>query len=538
MTDERRLFLRRIRIRMRLAWMSATAQRYAPHVGVLLVVVFAADWLIPLQHGLAITGSVLGIALLLLVIGGFSFRISDWDAARAAERGLNARDALTTALEFADAEDGVHRIIQERADRVAAESEPAVAIPIRADSSRLRQFGIAGALALLIGLLPPLGSSPALSSAVAEAIEAEAEQVERIAEAVAEADVETSEEIVTELERVAEELRRSETLEEALQTLEDAETRLAERVDPSFLSQKAAVQGLARDLALRPLAEGPLDAASQMEQLADELASLSDQELKALQDRLEDLAGSQAAGNPTLSSQLSEAARAMSAGDVAAAADSLQQAAAGQQSGLEGARGQQALTETQRALESARARLSGSAQPQGEGQGEGESQGEGQGQGQGQGQGEGQGQGQGQGQGEGQGQGSGGQPSAGGGSGQISGVAPGSGNASGQGGQGTVGRGTGEEYGTEVDTTSIFNPVEEGNVSDLVQVGIDGGSPDGQIVGRAEAPTQTGESVVPYAQVLPDYLNQAADALGEIQLPPAMRGIVQNYFDLLANEAR
>jgi hypothetical protein len=44
--------------------------------------------------------------------------------------------------------------------------------------------------------------------------------------------------------------------------------------------------------------------------------------------------------------------------------------------------------------------------------------------------------------------------------------------------------------------------------------------------------------VVPYAQVLPEYLNQAADALGELRLPPSMRGIVQTYFDLLAAEAR
>jgi hypothetical protein len=72
----------------------------------------------------------------------------------------------------------------------------------------------------------------------------------------------------------------------------------------------------------------------------------------------------------------------------------------------------------------------------------------------------------------------------------------------------------------------------------VVQVGIDGGSADGAVTGKAEAPTSRGESVVPYAQVLPEYLNQAADALGELQLPPSMRGIVQTYFDLLADEAR
>ena len=87
-------------------------------------------------------------------------------------------------------------------------------------------------------------------------------------------------------------------------------------------------------------------------------------------------------------------------------------------------------------------------------------------------------------------------------------------------------------------TADVFSPIEEGALSDLVQVGIDGGSGDGDILGRADAPTARGQSVVPYAQVLPEYLNQAADALGQLQLPPSMRDIVQTYFDLLADEAR
>jgi hypothetical protein len=528
LTDDRRGFLRRIRLRMRVAWVSATAQRFAPYLGLTLMVVFAADWLTSFQHGLALAAAVIGLSMVGLLLGAFSFRISDWDASRAAERGLRARDALTTALEFTNTEDDVHRIIQERANILAANARPSVAIPIRADRARLRQFALAAALAVLIGLLPPLGSSPALSSDIAAAIDAEAAQIEEIAEAVAEVDVETSDEIVAELERLATELRRAETLEDALRTIDEAETRLGEKVDRDFLSRKAAVQGLARDLALRPLADGaPLAAASQLEQLAEDLESLSEPELEALRDRLDDLAGSQAAGNPALSSQLAEAARALGEGNLAAAASSLHRAAEAQHSGLEGARGQQALNETQRALEGARARLSGAGRGQDEGQAAGQSQGPDRGQGQSQGRGQGGGPGQGS-----------GQPSAGGASGAISGVAPGSGDAAGQGGQGTVGQGTGEQYGTDVDTTSIFSPLEEGSVSDLVQVGIDGGSADGQITGRAEAPTQAGPSVVPYAQVLPQYLNEAADALDVMQLPPAMRGIVQNYFDRLADEAR
>ena len=541
MTESRRGFLRRIRARMRLAWLSATAQQLAPLVGLSAVVLLAADWLTPFDQGLLVTGIVIAALMLVLMIGAVVLRITPWDAFRAAERGLGARDALTTALEFTDPDDGVHQVIQEKADAIARDSRPSQAIPIGADRSQLRQFGFAAALALLIGLLPPLGSTPALSSDLRAALDAEAEQIERIAEAVEEADVDTADEIITELERLAAELRQAETLEQALDSLEDAEKRLAEQVDAGFLSQKAAVQGLARDLALRPLVDGaPLDATSQLEELAEELGSLSEPELAALEDRLTDLAESQASGNPGLSSQLSAAAQSLSSGDLEQAEQSLRDAAANQSSGLDDARGQQALSETQRAVEGARTRLSGSGAPNpGEGDQPGQGQGEGQGQGQGQGEGQGQGQGQGEGQGEGQGQGGGqgGQPA--GGSGQITGVAPGDGNAAGQGGQGSVGASNGDQdHGTDVETASVFSPVEEGALTDLLQVGIDGGSGEGDILGRADAPTTRGESVVPYAQVLPEYLNQAADALSELQLPPSMRGIVQNYFDLLADESR
>lgn len=538
MTENRSGFLRRIRARMRLAWLSATAQRFAPFVGLAIVVILTVDWLTDFDQGSLLSGLLIAGFGLGLLVGAAVLRITPWDASRAAERGLGARDALTTALEFTDPADGVHRLIQERADRLAVESRASEAIPIRADGSRLRQVGMASALALVIGLLPPLGSTPAMSSDLSAALEEEAQQVERIADAVEEADLETSDEIAAELERLANELRSAETLEQALLALEEAETRLGERVDADFLSQKTAVQGLARDLALRPLIDGaPVDASSQLEALAENLESLSDPELAALADRLSDLAESQSAGNAALSSQLSEAARALGSGDLDSAARALQQAAVDQQDGLDGARGQQALSETQRALEGARSRLSGDGFGQGQGANEGQEGGQdGSGEGQGQGEGEGGGQGEGDGQGQGPGQGQGGQPAGGGG--DVSGVTPGDGTAQGQGGPGNVGAGDGQDHDSDVATANVFSPIEEGALSDLLQVDIEGGQGEGDILGRADAPTARGDSVVPYAQVLPEYLNQAADALGELQLPPSMRSIVQTYFDLLANEAR
>ena len=522
---------------MRLAWLSATVQRYTPHVGLAVVLTMAADRMTPFHRGLPVSAGILAVFLLSLVVRAVTLRITPWDAARAAERGLGARDALTTALEFNDETDPVHRLIQERAERVADESRASAAIPIRADRSRLRQMAMAGGIALVIGLLPPLGSTPAMSSDLDAALDEEADRIETIADAVEETEVDTSGEISEELRNLAQELRTAESLEQALQSIEDAESRLGEQADPNFLSQKAAVQGLARDLALRPLAEdAPLDAGSQFSELAESLDSLSEPERAALADRLADLAESQSAGNSGLSTQLSEAARAVEDGNMSEAARALEQAAAEQQSGLDGARGQQALTETQRALEGTRTRLSGGAGQQGQqGQGQ-EGAGQGEGEGQGQGQGQGGSQGTGEGQGEGQGAGQGGDPAGGGG--EITGVAPGDGDASGQGQQGSIGAGDGQDHGTNVETANVFSPIDEGSLSDLLQVDIEGGTGEGDVIGEAEGPTARGESVVPYAQVLPEYLNRAADALGELRLPPSMRGIVQSYFDLLASEAR
>lgn len=539
MTENRSGFLKRIRARMRLSWLLATAQRHAPYLGLGILITLGVDWLTEFDGGLFVSAALVSVFALALLIRAATFRITPWDASRAAERGLGARDAFTTALEFTDPGDEVHRIIQERADLLAISSKAADAIPIRADRSRLRQLGVAAGIAVVIGLLPPLGSSPAMSSDLDTALDEEADRVEQIARAVEEADLETSEDIVTELENLARELRDAESLEQALQSLEEAESRLGGQIDPDFLSQKAAVQGLARDLALRPLAEdAPLDATSQLQELAGSLDSLSEPERAALTDRLSDLAESQASGNAELSSQLSEASRALEEGDLEAAARALEQAAADQQSGLDDARGQQALAETKRALEGTRTRLSGGgAGQQGAAEsGETRDGGDGQGQDQGQGEGQGQGQGQGEGQGQGQGAGQGGQPAGGGG--EISGVRPGDGNASGKGDQGNVGAGDGQDHGTEVETANVFTPLDEGALADLVQVDIEGGSGEGDTIGLAEAPTARGDSIVPYAQVLPEYLNQAADSLGDLQLPPSMRGIVQAYFDLLAAEAR
>lgn len=524
LSETRRRFFKHIRRRLRLAWFSATAQQLAPYLGLLLVGLFLVDWLTSWDDALAF--SVAAVAGFLLALGtrAASMRITDWEASRAAERGLAARDALTTALEFNNPSDDVHAAIQREADQIASAASPSRAIPVKARPDRLRQFGLALGLAVALAVIPPFGDSPALSVDIQTALEEEAQEVERIARAVEAADLENRDELVNELERLAEELRTAQSLEEALQALQDTETRLDALQDPDALAQKAAVQGLASDLALRPLVDGStLDAASQFEELASQLDELSEPELRALQDRLNELAESQAAGNPALSSQLSEAASSLDSGDLAGAQAALQQAASEQQSGVSQARGEQAITEVQNSLGAISSRLSGDGEPA---QGDGAA-GEGQGEGEGEPGSEG-----------GAGQGDGGQGGDAAPGGEISDVAPGSGDAEGQGGEGTVGAGESEDHGTGVDTSTIFNPAPGGPASDLLQVHISGGDAQGDISGLNDTDTQQGESVVPYATVLPQYLNEAADALAALRLPPAMRSIVQSYFDRLAEAAR
>jgi hypothetical protein len=513
---------------MRLAWSVATVQLIAPFVAAGLVIVAAVDWLGPWD----------GILLPALMIGGFVLAagglsalfvpISDWEAARTAERGLDARDALTTALEFSNEEEPLHRAIQRRAESVIATRKPREAVGLVASQ---RSLGIATTLiaaALLVGLLPPLGGDGAQTTGFGEIAAGEAAEAERMADAIETAGMANADELAEQLRSLADELRRSDSLEEALEAIDEAQTNLEGKLDADFLSQKAAVQGLTRDLGLRPLVDdAPVEAAAQLQQLAAELDELSAQQQLATSDRLRELAESQNAGNPALAEELFSASAALSAGDTSAAKSALERAAGVQAGALDAARAQQSITETVRSLDASKARLDG-----GEGAASGSGTGSGEGAGQGQGQKDDNAPGLGRGQAPGQGQGQGGA------AGQISSVTAGDGDAQGQGGQASIGHGDETNAGTEPRVDTVYDPVDLGLVADQLQIGIEGGASQGQLTGKGDAPTHRGESVVPYTEVLPDYLNQAADALSTLEVPPSMRQIVESYFDGLAAQAR
>jgi len=507
---------------VRTAWFAATVQLAAPVAAAVIVGAVIARRLTGQPEVTTVAGIAIGVAVAGLAVAALALRLSDWDVARAAERGLGAGDTLTTALEFTDDDDPLHREVQRRAVRILDRANATEAVPYRVDALRLRRAGLIGALALVLAVLPSLRPGPALSADETTLLNAEADRIEEIAEAI-DAQVDDGDDIAGELRALADELRNARSLDEGIRELDRSSTRLEAAADPRALTERAAVQGLARDLALRPLADGASDAASQLDALAEALGNLSPQEQAAVADRLAALAESQTAGNPGLASSLASAAQAVGSGNNGAASSALRSAAANYRTAVDSARNQQALDEALRAIAGASARL-GTSQP-GSGQGEGEGNGAGTGQGNGSGQGNGGGSG-------------GGQAGSASPSGSISGVRGGDGGSAGIGAAGTVGAGgdVGEER--DVLTGTVFEPADIGGVSDQLQVGVDGGVGDGAIVGRGEAPTELGDALVPYTQVLPTYLADAADALDQLELSPSLRSIVRSYFDLLAQQAR
>jgi hypothetical protein len=513
LSEARQRFLRAVRSRIRLAWLVATAQRVAPLVGLAVALLFLAQWLSSFSGALVGSMVTLGIAAVALLVGSLTVDITDWDASRAAERGLGAGDILTTALEFGDDADLLHRAIQDEADRLATAANPSKAIPIEVEPRRMLKFGAAVALALVIGLLPPLGSTPALSTDLQQVLDGEADRIEDLADAVEASATPGADEVAEQLRRLAEELRRARTLEEAQDALNRAQASLDTRLDPDFLNQKMAAQGLAQDLALRPLQPGMTgDAASQFEQLADQLSDLSPGDIAAAAQRLRSLADSQESGNPDLAQSLRRAAESLEAGDLADAADSLGRAAAQQRSGTERSRGQQAVAETQRALDAIATRLDQDAGSGGERAENGEG-------------GQGGQNGQGTGEVDGDVGGGGGDPS-----GEETEGGTGSGNV---GGSDTI-----DHDPTDGHSPGFYEPVDPGLTSERIQVGIGDGAGSGEVTGTGDGPTDRGDALTPEAQLLARYVAEAHRSLSRMQLPPSMRGIVRSYFDRLSAEVR
>ncbi len=548
--------LRAMKSRLRLVWAWAVASLLAPLVAaaaVLLVMVGRfRPWAWPEPTALALTVGVVMVLLAAAILQPLSWL----SAARAADKGLAARDIFTSVLQFKNLDDEFGRQIRYRAERMAqhdtASAQARQAVPLPGGRPILTRWAIAGVLAVVAVGLAVMSNPQDAERRRLEAVQAQteelAEQVEELADELDEAaDGADVDPLTAELAQLAEELRQVDSMEEAAELLDQQAAELNANRSPNFASEEAAAQGLERSLDARPLPGEPSGSPSeQLAAVADGLDELSRDEQEALAERLAELAEAQAAGDPATAAALDAAAQQLAAGDVAGAQASLGEAALAQGANASGVAAQQATNAASGQLSNlADQARTGQAQPgQGQGEGSGEGQGEGEGSGQGAGSGEGSGTGEGQGQGSGQGSGQGA------GQGQGSGQGSGTGGQGGSGAQGTVGGaagGSGQGQGGVGRPGGFDQPDAEGDNSGFTIVDPSalaegdplelGGSLTGEgqseTVGRGEGLTTTGQSRIPVSDVVGDYSQRASEALDRNRLSPSQQELVRNYFDQL-----
>lgn len=509
-------------------------------VGLLLAVVVATVARIrPFLDNNEVGYVALGLGVAGLLISAIVFlmqRSTLTQQARFADRQFGLQERVSTAVEIHDGQLTVPALLAEQqlADTLAAIRPVDVKrdLPLRLIRRDWLVLGTAVALIIAAVLLPNPQTAELLKRrAVTQAIEEQIEALEALQEEIQqnpELTEEQQEELLEPVENALQQLEAGNlSQEEAVAVLSEAEAdlkelssslstedlrrRLEEAGQP--LSDNAASQSLGQSLQNGNLAQAGAAAA----QLADDLPTLTGEELSQLAQDLAETAASLQDVDTELAQQLAEASRALQNGDIAAAQQALREASGTlQQRAQEGAASAQAAAAAGQ-LNEGRQEV---AQAGGEGQsGQGQ-----QGQGQ-QGQSGQQGQGQGQ-NGQGQGQN--------GGSGDGQGQGQNSGGAQSNQGQGTGGPGPGGGHAENVFVPDLVDLSGEAGVDiELPAECIANPANCGGLLSETPTEFTNQGSTVPYTQVFGDYRNAAYEALSDDHIPLGMKGYVRDYFSSL-----
>lgn len=281
-------FLSSVTRRLRRAWAAHLAGVVAPVAAVLGLALVILGRLRPWSWPEPAAVAVVLAAIAVWVLGTFVRRIAPWQAARAADRSLATGDALEASLDLDGQPGPLVAAVHQRASTIAAGHPIADAVPIvwprRPLLVALAVSVVAGALAVIAN---PQDDVRARRAAEQAALSEEAALLEEAADALEEAgDVPAADELAEALRALAEELEAAPDLEAGLDAIDDAAADLAERLDPGFLSQKAAALGLERGLGGEPLpgAEAGQSASEQLAAAADALDELTPEERAALAD--------------------------------------------------------------------------------------------------------------------------------------------------------------------------------------------------------------------------------------------------------------
>ncbi len=518
-----------VRRRLRVSWALATLQILAPFVALaaLLLVVVGRLFDVPWAEPAALLCTA-GVALAVVVCAAIR-HVPTLLVARAADRGLDTRDAFATSLELSSlassadaADDDFCQRVHARAEELAHASTASSAVRYRL---LRRPTGVAAilapaalALALIANpqdtLRDQRAQDRAQIAATADVMRAEATRLAATPDGA---------QAAVRLKELADELSTTSSLEKADELLDEAAAELRQDVGTDLLTKRAATEGLARSLESAPLPGASSDQSvqEQLDALQAALPTMTAAERADAAQRLENLAATQEAGDPATAAALGQAAQALTAGDAAGAQAALGEAGAASGQAAADANAQAAASDAAQSAAAAADRLAQARDgtPQA-----GQGAGSGTGTGSGSGQGSGSGSGQGSGSGSGSGQGAGGSPS-----GNVQG---GSGSA-GTGGQGGKGTGTGHTNGSgSPNTDTIFDPVH-GTGGETGTVGGGSGSGQGGTIGTTNGQTNNGSSNVPVADVIDDYTREATAAMNNPSVPPSVRALVLAYFNQL-----
>ena len=476
---------------------------------------------------IALSSGIPALATLVPFLVAYLYPRSALELARISDARMGLYARLATAIEIKDGHIPVTADIatRQRADAAAAAqaADPKEAFKLVLPR---RQALIATLLVVVLAagfILPnPQEDAIAQNRAEKETIENQVERLEKMRDEIAanpNLSPEDKETLLKEIDDTIKDLQAGDlSKEEAVARLSKTEEGLQ-----ALLKEDTEAMASALDEAGRQAAQGEHtqeigealaqqdygEAAQAMTRLAEQIEQMSPAERTSLAEQLEAMADAVQAANPELAQALDDAAEALRQGDIAAAQEALQRAAALTEQAGEQLAAQQATEQALGQVQEGRREIAQSGQGQ---QGQGQ-------QGQGQGQQGQQGQEQGQ---QGQGQSGSGHGDSGGQDGQDTPGDPGGPIDPNQPGE-----------GGEKNYDPIYAPERLGD-GDGEQVtvpqGDDGSPPTGEVEG---GPHDEGQALVPYDQVYADYEAQATSTLENSYIPRGIKDYVRAYFSSL-----
>lgn len=363
---------------------------------------------------------------------------------------------------------------------------------------------------------------------VAQVTAQQAEKIEKLNEEIEksqEMSPEERDQLLQRLKELADQLRANQgDREQALADLSKLEAELKQKIDPKTTQRQSALAAVAAQMQALAQQEnaqtGDLDAAAEaLEQLAEQMASMSEEELEALAQQLSEMAARAAqAGDGAIAQALASMAQSARVGDIQSVQQSAQQGSNALKQAESNLANQQAMNQALAQIQSSRQQISFAGQGQQRAQSGQGNQDQGQSPGQAQGQNPGQAQGQGQ--------------AAGGGGTNANSLPPSTrtGNAADPQGQGT-------NTGASDLDSQVYIPRERLQAIEGEDVFVPGQDTEqGETQVKEQFDPLGGASnpaLVTYNAVYQEYLNAANEAIDQSYIPSDMKDYVREYFSQL-----